>query len=274
MSEPIRPLYWSLRRELWENRAIYLAPIAVAAVMLLSFTFTVVGLPHRSHPADTPYKTSAAMLILTGVVVGVFYSADALHGERRDRSILFWKSLPVSDLTTVISKLATPLVTIPVVTFAIVLVTHVFMLELSLPLLITHGMDPRPVLNSFNPLILLYGLAAISLWLAPVYAYFILMSAWARRHPFIWAIVPLIVIGVLEHVLFASQHFGAMLRDRLMGFAPNAFEFKPTPRGHIPEVQHLTPDRFLGNPDLWLGLLFAAVCVVAAVRLRRNREPI
>jgi len=274
MSEPIRPLYWSLRRELWENRVIYVAPAVVAAVMLISFTVSIVGLPHRRHPLDAPYKTSAAMLILTGVIVSVFYCADALCGERRDRSILFWKSLPVSDLTTVLSKMATPLVTIPLVTFAIVLVTHVYMLELSIPVLIAHGMNPAPVVNAFNPLILLYGLIAISLWFAPVYAYFILMSAWARRHPFIWALVPLIIIGTLERVVFNSRHFGAVLRERIMGFAPNAFVYKPTPPGHIPDVYQLTPDRFLGNPDLWIGLAFAAICIAAAVRLRRNREPI
>jgi len=273
MSEPIRPLYWSIRRELWENRAIYIAPIVVAGVMLLSFTLTVVGLPHRRSVSGA-YKTSATMLMMTGILVAIFYCADALHGERRDRSILFWKSLPVSDLTTVLSKIAIPLAIVPLVTLAIILVTHAFMLELSSAVLITHGLDPTAPFRALNPFILIYGLIAISLWNAPVYAYLILMSAWARRHPFIIAIVPLIVIGALEYVLFSTRYFFALLRERLFGFAPNAFEFEPTPRGHIPNVAHLTPERFLSNPDLWLGLVFAAICIAAAVRLRRNREPI
>ena len=55
----------------------------------------------------------------TAFIVGIFYSLDALHGERRDRSILFWKSMPVSDLTTVLSKASIPLVVLPLLSFAI-----------------------------------------------------------------------------------------------------------------------------------------------------------
>src|SRR3989475_13297422 len=111
-----RPMYWSVRRELWENRSIYIAPLAVAAVFMLGFLISLIGLPHSMRalaaldaahqPAvlARPYSHAAMLLILIAFIVGVFYSLDALHGERRDRSILFWKSLPVSDLTTVLSK--------------------------------------------------------------------------------------------------------------------------------------------------------------------------
>src|SRR4029077_3603918 len=108
----VRPLYWSVRRELWENRSIYIAPLIVAVVVLFGFLLSTIGLPERRRavllldPAkaraaiDMPYNVAAMMLIFTASIVGVFYCLDALHGERRDRSILFWKSLPVSDLTT------------------------------------------------------------------------------------------------------------------------------------------------------------------------------
>src|SRR5882757_2323567 len=117
-----RPMYWSVRRELWENRSLYLAPLIVAAVFLLGFLISMIHLRERSRalllldPAqqraamEKPYDILAMLLILTVVLVGVFYCLDALHGERRDRSILFWKSLPVSDLTTVLSKASVPLV--------------------------------------------------------------------------------------------------------------------------------------------------------------------
>ncbi len=103
-----RPMYWSVRRELWENRSIYIAPLAAAAVGMLGFLIGF-GAQHGMHaqaaldPAHQrvmlamPYSHAAYLLILTAFIVGVFYSLDALHGERRDRSILFWKSLPVSD---------------------------------------------------------------------------------------------------------------------------------------------------------------------------------
>src|SRR6476661_3429779 len=111
-----RPFYWSVWRELWENRSIYVAPILVAIVLLFGFLVSTIGLPERRRevllldPAkaraaiEAPYDMAAIMLILTAFIVGVFYCLDALYGERRDRSILFWKSLPVSDSTTLLSK--------------------------------------------------------------------------------------------------------------------------------------------------------------------------
>src|ERR1700747_2188929 len=130
-----RPFYWSVWRGLWENRSIYVAPILVALVVLFGFLVSTVGLPERRQavllldPAkaraaiQAPYDMAAIMLILTAFIVGVFYCLDALHGERRDRSILFWKSLPVSDLTTLLSKTTIPLAGLPLSTFVIVIVT-------------------------------------------------------------------------------------------------------------------------------------------------------
>src|ERR1700691_2456673 len=101
-----RPLYWSVRRELWENRSIYIAPLAAAAVFLFGDLLSLVWLPHSMHElVEThstpqrivlamPYAHAGMLLMVTGFLVGIFYSLDALHGERRDRSILFWKSLP------------------------------------------------------------------------------------------------------------------------------------------------------------------------------------
>ena len=117
---PTRPLYWSVWRELWENRSIYIAPLIVAAVQVFGFAISTIGLAERRRavllldPAkqraaiEQPYDMAAMMMLFTVFLVGVFYCLDALHGERRDRSILFWKSLPVSDLTTVLSKLIDP----------------------------------------------------------------------------------------------------------------------------------------------------------------------
>ncbi len=66
---------------------------------------------------EQPYTFAAGCIMATAFIVGVFYCLDALHGERRDRSILFWKSLPVSDLTTVLSKASIPLVVLPLLSF-------------------------------------------------------------------------------------------------------------------------------------------------------------
>src|SRR6266513_6275590 len=160
-SSSTQPMYWSVRRELWENRSIYVAPLIVAAVVLFGFLVSTVGMPQRRHavllldPAHqraaigAPYDVAAIMLIFTAFIVGVFYCLDALHGERRDRSILFWKSLPVSDLTTVLSKASIPLVVLPLLTFAIIVATQFVMLVWSSVLLITHGMNPGSTWTNF-----------------------------------------------------------------------------------------------------------------------------
>jgi hypothetical protein len=132
-SNPVRPFYWSVRRELWENRSIYVAPVAVAGFVLLGFLFSLHNLPQAAHvlsgPKPGPDATPAAMLaynkqamslmvpqfagfaiLVVSLVVAVFYCLGSLHAERRDRSVLFWKSLPVSDRTTVLSKAFVPLV--------------------------------------------------------------------------------------------------------------------------------------------------------------------
>ena len=112
-----RLMYWSVRRELWENRSIYIAPLAVAGLILFGFLISTFRLAAQdatprwrstrcsstscSHSRTTSLRSSSWA---TTFIVAVFYCLDALHGERRDRSILFWKSLPVSDLTTVLSK--------------------------------------------------------------------------------------------------------------------------------------------------------------------------
>src|ERR1044071_4428015 len=129
ISRTTRPFYWSVWRELWENHSIYIAPLIVSAIILFGSLIAAFHLPGRRQNAllldpvrrraaiELPYDIAAMMLIFTAFIVGVFYCLDALHGERRERSILFWKSLPVSDLTTGLSKVTIPLVVLPLIIF-------------------------------------------------------------------------------------------------------------------------------------------------------------
>ncbi len=207
-----RPLYWSVWRELWENRSIYIAPLIVAAFEVIGFAISTIGLAERRRavllldPAhqraaiEQPYDLAAMMMIFIVFIVGVFYCLDALHGERRDRSILFWKSLPVSDLTTVLSKVTIPLVVLPLVAFAIVVCVQLIMVLETGVVLIFHGMSPATTWAHVpffqNWLVLLYGLVAIALWHAPIYGWLLLVSGWARRATFLWAVLPLIAIQI------------------------------------------------------------------------------
>jgi len=285
-----RPFYWSVRRELWENRSIYIAPLIVAAVQVFGFGISAIGLAERRRavllldPAqqraaiETPYDLAAMMMIFTVFIVGVFYCLDALHGERRDRSILFWKSLPVSDLTTVLSKATIPLMVLPVISFAIVICVQVIMLLMTSVVLIFHGMSPATTWVAFpvfqNWLVLLYGLVAIALWHLPIYGWLLLVSGWARRATFLWAVLPLLAIGILEKIAFNTSYFASMVKHRLLGFAPGAFDFQAHTRSTIDSLAQLTPGKYLSTPGLWIGLFVAAAFLAGAVRLRRYRGPI
>src|SRR3982075_3108780 len=234
-SSATKPFYWSMRRELWENRSLYFVPMIVAGVILFGWVVSMVHFPerrraallldeaHRRMAIAMPYGIAAMMIMMTAMIVGVFYCLDALHGERRDRSILFWKSLPVSDLTTVLSKAAIPLLVLPLVAFAIVMCTHVIMLLRSSANLLVHGVSPATTWAHFpvfqNWLVLLYGLIALSLWHAPIYGWLLLVSGWVRRATFLWAILPLLAISIFEKITFGTSYFGSFVKDRLMGFA-------------------------------------------------------
>src|SRR6266853_4837037 len=273
-----RPLYWSVRRELWENRSIYIAPLAVAAVTLFGFLIATIGrafsttdLAERRAILEEPYTFAALLIMGTTFVVAVFYCLDALHGERRDRSIMFWKSLPVSDLTTVLSKASIPLVILPLLTFAVTLATQWIMLLLSSAVLLASGQSVATLWTHFSffqmSVMLLYHLLAIhSLWYAPIFAWLLLVSAWARRAAFLWAALPLVAISAVEKIAFNTSHFADMM-GRRMGGGPEAVVM---PGGSpMDPMTHLTPGHFLISPGLWIGLAIAAVFLAAAVRLRR-----
>src|SRR6202040_3702712 len=112
----------------------------------------------------------------------------------------------------------------------------------------------------------------------PLYGWLLLVSCWARRAPFLWVVLPPLVIGVFEKIAFHTSYFGSLLHVRLGGFAPAAFDLKDkngvTLDPHFIPLAQLAPGRFLSSPGLWIGLAFAATCIAVAVRLRRYREPI
>jgi ABC-2 type transport system permease protein len=283
-----RPMYWSVLRELWENRSIYVAPLIVAAVTLFGFAISTIGMPHRRaavlllNPEQQraaiaqPYNFAALLIMFITFIVGVFYCLDALHGERRDRSILFWKSLPVSDLTTVLSKASIPLVVLPLITFAITVATQLMMMLWSSAILLPSGLSATTWTHFHwvqQALMLLYHLVAVhALWYAPIFCWLLLVSGWARRSAFLWATLPLLAIGIIEKFVFNSSHFASMLRNRFLG-GPEGVA--PMPKGmSMDSMTPATPGQFLASPGLWIGLAFAAACLAAAVRLRRYREPI
>jgi ABC-2 type transport system permease protein len=258
--------------------------VAAAVVVLFGFLIATIGRamsmhdPARRAAVLTEPNSFAELLIMgTAFIVGVFYSLDALHGERRDRSILFWKSLPVSDLTTVLSKASIPLVVLPLLSFALIVATQWIMLLLSTAAMLGSGLSVAP-LWAHMPLfpmwlLLFYHLLTVHvLWYAPIYGWLLLVSGWARRAAFLWAALPWAAICAVEKIAFNTSHFGALLQYRFGG-RPESAAFAAGGSSMDP-LRHLNPGQFLLSPGLWIGFAVAAAFLAAAVRLRRNREPL
>jgi ABC-2 type transport system permease protein len=279
---------WSVRREIWEHRGIYLAPLAIAALVLLGFFIHVgqwagalqgieaLAPAKQVRAVILPFGLGASVILLTAWIVGVFYCLDALNAERRDRSILFWKSMPVSDRTTVLAKLAIPMAVLPLVAFAVTLATQLVMLVVGSAVVAAKGMSAS-IPWTYAPWVqatlgMLYGMAAHSLWFAPIFGWLLLVSVWARRAPFLWAFMPFFAAMVLEKIAFGTQYVSLLVGHRITG-GMRAFKSDAT-RDPITQLSQLDPLAFLALPGLWLGLVFAVVCIAAAVRLRRRREPI
>jgi len=283
-----RPMYWSVLRESWENRSVFIAPLAAAGFALIGFMISTVGMPQRRRAVlllkpvqqraaiAPPYHFAALLIMFITFLVGVFYCLDALNGERRDRSILFWKSLPVSDRTTVLAKASIPLVVLPLVTLAVTVALQLMMMLWSSVVLLPSGLAATTWtrFDLFSEaLMLLYHLVAVhALWWAPLWGWLLLVSAWARRAPFLWAALPLLTIGIVEKIAFNTMHFAALLQHRFLG-GPQGMEAGGSGMS-MASLTPATPGEFLASPDLWLGLAFAAICLAGAVRLRRYRAPI
>jgi ABC-2 type transport system permease protein len=270
-------MLWSIRRELWENRSLYLAPLGVAALAVGGFVVHTTRVRLSDDPAKLvePYGFISLLLMATTFVVAIFYCLDALYGERRDRSVLFWKSMPVSDTTTVLSKAFIPIVLLPIATFVITIVTQFLVLALSSVVLMAKGQSAA-VLWTKLPLLrmswmLLYHLIAVhGLWYAPIYAWLLLVSSAVRRLPFLWAALPFVVLQVLEKIAFSTTRISMILQNRMGGGVDAAAFMKPMDAMPM----HSNVLAFATDPGLWIGFVLTALFLWGAVRMRRTRGPI
>ena len=303
-TKAVRPFYWSLRRELWEHRSLYLAPAVIAGLLLLAVLIAALKLPESMAGFDTfgpqqqqdivsaPYAVIALALMLTSMIVVLFYCMDALYGERRDRSVLFWKSLPVSDWTTVLAKLAIPMLVMPVFLFVLITAIQLVVLIGNALLWLMHGLSVGNLLLQLPLLDMPMGVAhfliTLAIWYAPIYAWLLLVSAWAQRSPVVWAVVPWIAVLAFERLTLGTSHVGSWLRERLFGSFDAAFTTRETMAEVVQRLQQpgadvthalgrgsdQTPDvlRFVSNPEVWIGLVVAAALIVVTVWLRRRQE--
>ena len=283
-----------VRRELWEHRALWLAPLVVAALLALVAAIGRVHIDMDEAPDLTSESQRVALfsiiqfvlaipLYLVAVFVGSYYLLDCLYAERKDRSILFWKSLPVSDGLTVCSKLLVALVVMPFGVFALALLAHLVYTAI-LGARVSLGSLP-PVLswNSYEWLrteavMFLVTLFAV-LWWAPIAGYLLLVSAWVRRAPILWSTLPFVVGPVLEWVAFGTRYLLGFIDYRVNGI------WEILGVGHVNIVSKHGLHHPVGSAlevldfrhaltaiDLWLGLAVTAALVYAAIRIRRYRD--
>ncbi|MEO7456493.1 MAG: ABC transporter permease, partial [Gemmatimonadaceae bacterium] len=266
----------SLRRELWECRWVYLAPAVAAAVFTIGYFLSAFVLLRQLHSGvaltvaerdafTQPFVMVEGLLMLAGLIVGVIYCLDALYGERRDRSVLFWKSMPVSDVVTVLAKASVPIVVLPLVIFVVTVISQALMLLASWVVLSATGQAATPVLSEFslvsNSGALLFHLLAVhGLAAAPVFAWLLMVSAWAPRAPFVWAVVPPVIVLFIERMAFRTTHLAAQFLGTftpgVAGAAGSDAMMEPMTAG---AVAH-----FATSGGLWLGLAVTAAFLAAA----------
>lgn len=294
---------WLVRREVAEHRAIWIAPAIVIGCLflLLMLARAHLGFDVNASFADVPrdgqirlhmlaYAMVTAIIFLVMGTVGFFYCIDALYADRADRSVLFWKSLPLSDAETVLSKFATAAVLIPLVATAGAVIAH---------LAIGGGLMAKFALSGHYPGLWLHphaiaGGAAMALatcvvavlWYAPVVSYLMLASAWAPRAPFLWAVLPPVAAAVLEAVVLRTSYVRDLVMERLFGLYAAFGERRPDgqpDRGDVNGLAELAERlgevdwqarvlEFLRSPDLWAGVVVAALLLAAAMWVRRYRD--
>jgi ABC-2 type transport system permease protein len=290
----MKALSIQIQREFWEHRGLWMAPLAIAAVMLLAaaiFGHASVSFGNDGGHFDGPYPPPVAQLMALGWAVPFYLAAaikasayliDCLYAERRDRSILFWRSMPVTDARTVLVKLLVGLVLLPLGGFALAALTGLAgsaILALRNHDVIISGQRVLALWNTADwlqmQIIMLYGLIAAMLWYAPFAAYLMLMSVWARRSPYAWALLPPVLLVVFERMMFGTHYVGRIVDGGFGEFLHLAFGLAAHDAagdGGRYTLQLLTPAQLLASPRLYWGVAAAAGMVVLAIRMRRYRD--
>jgi ABC-2 type transport system permease protein len=294
---------WLVRREVWENKAIWVAPaIVIGCLVILILTGNVhLGPIGEAGDAamfgDVPPELQKRLLVIVyaglalvmDMVLGIvafFYAIDSLYSDRRDRSVLFWKSLPISDTETVLSKFAVAAILIPLIALAASLVAQLVIAAGGSVRLAMNGLPgglmwaPEALLGGFT-VALLWCVTAM-LWYSPVVGYLMLASAWAPRGPFLWAVLPPVALWVLERVVVGSEHVGDFITDRLFGMYRLLGTRKEGGIGELERSDELSDignldlvgslREFYASPELWLGVVAAALLLAAAMWVRRYRD--
>jgi ABC-2 type transport system permease protein len=310
---------WLIKREMWENKGMLVwTPLAIAGAIALlvvsalfmgnaqdiqvdghSFGSITIEGTARLRIAETLTQaylgTGMPVMMVLGLLV-FFYCLNALHDERRDRSLLFWKSLPVSDLTTVLSKVLLALVVAPLITMGIAIVLGLVMLLATCLVLLGHGTNLFGVVLSspdlyLSPLRLIGLLPVYILWALPTVGWLLMVSSMARSKVFLWAVGTPVIVTLLLVWAQKALHFGvdaiwfaSHITNRiLLGVVPGswlAFSTQGAALEHegnrppLPDAIFSASWSTLGGISVWLGAAAGIAMIAVAVTMRRRREEV
>jgi len=244
-----------LKRELLEHKNLWRIPVILIGIALLVKLSLSVGnlavtidLPEHlqlDRTIDSALDTviANALNVMNTVIMwvmfatAIFYALACLYTERQDQSVLFWRSLPISDSLTVASKLITALVLIPLV----VVITQ------AVVAMIFFGTQ------SFEYLAVYYGDSLLSmmmviLWsLLPLITWCMFCSEVAKKNPFLLAFIAPILVIVVDKLFLDGLLSQTFIINRLSHFS-----------------------NFTLMPLIW-GILFSAICIVLTI-IKRSQQ--
>lgn len=295
-----------IKREIWEHRSIYVTPAAIASIVSLSVLAMLVFASGFAKELDiaifgasnlagegerkavlTAFFVGTSWLFLVGLaILTVFYCLDSLYGERKDKSILFWRSLPITDAETVLSKLLTAVFVLPIVASLGIIATHLVNLVITSAWVSMKGGDAGlliwgsvPLLDNWLTAIIV--LVASGVWMSPFIGWFLFVSAWTKRAPLLMAFMPLILIPLLEWIFLRTRFFASAVLDRgdamplfkALDFE-TFFEEEHWRAGmeKISLLDHISIVQFLTSPAMWAGVIVCGLFVTAAIYVRRYRD--
>jgi ABC-2 type transport system permease protein len=285
---------WLVRREFWENKAIWIIPAAIGCTLTIAALFgrVEIALPgspqqSRSVAAMALYAFGAVFFVAMSIY-SCWYLLECLHADRKDRSVLFWKSMPISDTATVLSKLFVGLIAVPAVYFAAadlatLLMAGILSARMSLGGVLSQPAFWQPTFWLQLQVLWVYVILTTAIWFLPITGWLLVVSAWAKRAAVLWAILPPLAAILAEHLFMHTHVIANVLSGRLVtGYRDAAF-YDPMPH-HEWSMQAGDPAAalestwrlldlasFLSNPQTWIGVLCGAGLIGGAIQLRMRR---